>query len=67
MGRKMVNIKQVLRTSEYYKVVIYFENGKEVNRKLKNSVNDGSLYFVYKKREYYINRLNMLNIELVEY
>ena len=63
----MVNIKQVLRTSEYNKVILYFENGKEVNRTLKRSKNDGSLYFVYKKREYYINRLNMLNIELVEY
>ena len=30
------------------------------------SVNDDSLYFMYKKRKYYINRLNMLNIELVE-
>ena len=63
----MVKIKQVLRTSEYNKVVLYFENGKEVNRILRRSKNDGSLYFVYKKHEYYINRLNMLNIELVEH
>ena len=60
-------IKQVLRTSEYNKVILYFENGKYINRILKRSKNDGSLYFVYKNREYYINRLNMLNIELVEY
>ena len=63
----MENIKQVLRTSEYNKVILYFENGKYINRILKRSKNDGSLYFVYKNREYYINRLNMLNIELVEY
>lgn len=63
----MENIKQVLRTSEYNKVILYFENGKEIKRNLKRSLNDSSLYFVYKKREYYINRLNMLNIELVNY
>ena len=60
----MVNIRQVFRTSEHNKVILYFENGKEIKRTLKRSLNDDSLYFVYKKREYYINRLN---IELVEY
>ena len=60
-----MEILKVLRCTDGLEVILVLENRKKISRKLKKDTNNYS-YFIYKKEEYFLNKLHLLNIELTD-
>ena len=59
-------IKKVVRNSEGDRVILILENNKQITRKLyKNSLTEVR-YFKYNKCEYYLNKLHLENIQIID-
>ena len=61
-----MNINKVVRNSEGNKIILVLENNKQVERKLyKDSLTEVK-YFKFENCEYYLNKLHLHGIQVVD-
>ena len=63
---KNIKIEKVVRLSEHDKIVVILENEKQVLRKLYRDNLTEISYFKFKNCEYYLNKLHLYNIQVVD-